>query len=79
MLLEKWLATDSKNKKEIAAMMPKRVKKRKETEGAENQDAGWEEYYDYVFPDDADNVQQSKGAKILEMAHKWKQQKAQEE
>jgi hypothetical protein len=30
MLLEKWLAIDTKNKKEITAMMPKRVKRRKE-------------------------------------------------
>jgi len=33
-------------------------------------EAGWEEYYDYVFPDD--QAEQRKGLKILEMAHKWK-------
>ena len=48
-------------------MMPKRVKRRKGED-----DEGWEEYYDYVFPDEAQESQ-SKGAKILEMAHKWKQ------
>lgn len=73
MLLEQWLQIDSKNKKEIQAMMPKRVKRRKEIvkqneAAAENQEeeaadkegavdpeeeAGWEEYYDYVFPDEA--------------------------
>ena len=67
MLLDKWLAVDSKCKKEISAMMPKRVKRRKGED-----DEGWEEYYDYVFPDEAQESQ-SKGAKILEMAHKWKQ------
>ena len=30
MLLEKWLVIDTKNKNEITAMMPKRVKRRKE-------------------------------------------------
>lgn len=30
MLLEKWLAIDQKCKKEITAMMPKKVKRRKE-------------------------------------------------
>ena len=33
---------------------------------------GWEEYYDYIFPDD--ETKQG-NLKILEMAHKWKQQK----
>ena len=36
-----------------------------------NEDAGWEEYYDYVFPDD---MEQKKNLKILEMAHKWKKE-----
>jgi hypothetical protein len=36
--------------------MPKKVKRRKqlETEGTEG-DAGWEEYYDYVFPEDSND------------------------
>lgn len=33
--------------------------------------AGWEEYYDYLFPDDEQAT--GKGLKILEMAQKWKQ------
>ena len=37
---------------------------------AANEEAGWEEYYDYVFPDDQEG--QKKSLKILEMAHKWK-------
>lgn len=56
-------------------MMPKKVKRRRQldTEGLEG-GAGWEEYYDYVFPDDTNDQQQTKGLKILEMAHKWKQE-----
>ena len=34
-----------------------------------NEDAGWEEYYDLMFPDDQE---QKKNLKILELAHKWK-------
>ena len=64
MLLEKWIAVDPKNKKEIEGLMPKKVKRRQE------QGEGWEEFYDYVFGDDA--AEQGKGSKILEMAHKWK-------
>ena len=51
-------------------MMPKRVKRRKD---GDQEEGGWEEYFDYVFPDEREESV-SKGAKILEMAHKWKQQ-----
>ncbi len=33
---------------------------------------GWEEYYDYLFPDEQDKAS---NLKILEMARKWKKQK----
>jgi len=33
---------------------------------------GWEEYYDYIFPDEE---QASANLKILEMARKWKKAK----
>ena len=42
--------------------------------------SGWEEFYDYVFPDD-ERTGKGKGAKnlkLLEMARKWKKQEAQE-
>lgn len=73
LLLEAWLRTDKRNKQEIEALMPKKVKRRKQI-GAEvaEEDAGWEEYYDYVFPEDNNDSSQAKGLKILEMAHKWK-------
>ena len=38
-------------------------------------DAGWEEYYDYIFPDDEANMP---NFKLLQMARNWKKQKAQE-
>lgn len=37
--------------------------------------AGWEEYYDYIFPDDQ---QAQSSLKILQMAHLWKKRKAAE-
>jgi crooked neck len=37
--------------------------------------AGWEEYFDYIFPDDA----KPQALKILEMAQKWKKQKVQDD
>ena len=33
---------------------------------------GWEEYYDYIFPDEKGAAQ---GLRLLEMAHKWKRKK----
>jgi len=35
---------------------------------------GWEEYYDYVFPDDekSGKGKSAKHLKLIEMAHKWK-------
>ena len=40
-------------------------------EDGDEDTSGWEEYYDYIFPDDQ---AQSKNLKILELAHKWKKQ-----
>ena len=33
-------------------MMPKKVKKRRQLQTDDGVDAGWEEYFDYIFPDD---------------------------
>jgi crooked neck len=45
----------------------------KEDADPEEEEAGWEEYYDYVFPDEQST---QKSSKILEIAHKWKQAQA---
>jgi len=60
----------------IIGKMPKRIKKRRIFKTAEGTDAGWEEYYDYVFPDDKGSMP---NLKILELAHKWKKQKLETE
>ena len=33
-------------------MMPRRVKKRRQIQTEDGVDAGWEEYFDYIFPQD---------------------------
>ena len=87
MILESWIAMEKEHGteqsyNEVKNKMPKRVKKRRkikiiyntEQEGDQNKEdeGGWEEFYDYIFPDDES---QKRNLKIIEMAHKWKQQK----
>lgn len=58
--------------------MPKKVKKRrwiKVTETNDNgeeivEEGGWEEFYDYIFPEDKNEGHSF--TKILSMASKWK-------
>lgn len=75
MLLETWLQFenvhgDEKSQAKVAGLMPRKVKKRRQMQTEEGVDAGWEEYFDYIFPDD----QASKGSfKLLEAARKWKE------
>ncbi|PVU94335.1 hypothetical protein BB561_002632 [Smittium simulii] len=49
----------------VDKLMPNKVKKRRALE-----DGSWEEYFDFIFPDDQD---QMPNIKLLEMARKWKQ------
>ena len=69
--------------KKLYMKRPEKVKKRRkvrkgyEEEGLDNNNEmandedGWEEYYDYIFPDDEDN---KKNFKILSHALKWHQE-----
>ena len=57
---------------EVQKIMPKRVKKRRKVYQDDGSDAGWEEYWDYVFPDD---VSAAPHLKLLQMARMWKQNK----
>jgi len=87
MILEAWIELEKQHGtpesyEEIKKKMPRRVKKRRkikviyndqqEEDQNKEDEGGWEEYYDYLFPDDES---QKKNLKILEMAHKWKLQK----
>eukprot|EP00741_Cyanophora_paradoxa_P007448 tig00000128_g7203.t1 len=77
LLLEKWTEFeadkgDKLSQDEVRSKLPKRIKKRREITADDGSSGGWEEYYDYVFPDEA---AARPNLKILEMAHKWKKQK----
>ena len=77
MVLEGWWEFerekgDSETLAEVQKVMPKRVKKRRKVYQEDGSEAGWEEYWDYVFPDD---VSAAPHLKLLEMARLWKQKK----
>ncbi|VDK46769.1 unnamed protein product [Anisakis simplex] len=80
MLLEAWMAFeqehgDGKSAEKVTKLMPKKVKKRRQMQTEDGVDAGWEEYYDYIFPDDQGEA--SKGSfKLLEAARRWKEKMA---
>ncbi|KAI8069529.1 hypothetical protein BC940DRAFT_297956 [Gongronella butleri] len=55
---------------------PKVVKKRRKAEDSTEDNVIWEEYFDYIFPDDQE---QSRNLKLLQMAQMWKQKAAEDE
>jgi len=63
---------DPKHVSEVEAKMPRRIKRKRMREDEYGNELGWEEYFDYQFPDDQDSA--SSNFKILEMAAKWKAQ-----
>ncbi|CAJ1077698.1 hypothetical protein INR49_018007 [Xyrichtys novacula] len=78
MLLESWrdfekeFGTDSSMER-VRKLLPEKVKKRRKLTAEDGSDAGWEEYYDYIFPEDAAN---QPNLKLLAMAKMWKRQQA---
>nr|XP_060630070.1 crooked neck-like protein 1 isoform X2 [Anolis sagrei ordinatus] len=76
MLLESWrnfeeeVGTET-SKERVDKLMPEKVKKRRKLQAEDGSDAGWEEYYDYIFPEDAAN---QPNLKLLAMAKLWKKQ-----
>ncbi|KAK9067586.1 hypothetical protein SSX86_011697 [Deinandra increscens subsp. villosa] len=72
MLLEEWLNMESSfgelgDIELVRVKLPKKLKKRRRIEI----DDGYEEYIDYLFPEEA----QASNLKILEQAYKWKKRK----
>ncbi|CAG8553836.1 6359_t:CDS:10 [Funneliformis caledonium] len=60
----------------IEAKMPKVVKKRRKLDETEGQTGvAWEEYFDYIFPDDQT---QQPNYKLLATAHAWQQKQQQQ-
>merc|ERR1712198_53971 len=77
MLLEAWRDFeredgDEKSQAEVQQLLPRRVKKRRKVQGEDGSDQGWEEYFDYIFPEDE---AAKPNLKLLAMAKMWKKNK----
>lgn len=77
MLLEAWKDFeredgDEKSQAQVGELMPRRVKKRRKIETEDGSDQGWEEYFDYIFPEDE---AAKPNLKLLAMAKMWKKKK----
>ncbi|NWS85099.1 CRNL1 protein, partial [Toxostoma redivivum] len=81
MLLEAWRSFEEEfgtqaTKDRIDKLMPEKIKKRRKLQAEDGSDAGWEEYYDYIFPEDTAN---QPNLKLLAMAKLWKKQQQESE
>merc|ERR1712130_1068447 len=63
---------DEKSQAQVGDLMPRRVKKRRKIETDDGSDQGWEEYFDYIFPEDE---AAKPNLKLLAMAKMWKKNK----
>jgi crooked neck len=75
LLLEAWHEFeeefgDDHSRQKVKGMMPKKVKKRRKRQTDDGSDAGWEEYYDYIFPSEGPAMP---NLRFLEKAKAWKQ------
>lgn len=76
MLIESWKEFEEKigNEKfieEVKKKMPKKVIKKRPIKTENGIEAGWEEYFDYIFPGE----EATSTLKLLEKAKQWKKQK----
>jgi hypothetical protein len=78
LLLEAWLEMEQTHGSEadieaVKAKMPRKVKRqrriRQADEEGESTEGGWEEYLDYQFPDEGDQL---KNSKLRQFAEAWK-------
>jgi crooked neck len=75
LLLDAWRVLeqekgDAESVAKVEKKLPRRIKRKRMRKDDNGNDLGWEEYFDYQFPDDDD--QGAANLKILEMAAKWK-------
>uniref|UniRef100_A0A1X7VPF0 Uncharacterized protein n=1 Tax=Amphimedon queenslandica TaxID=400682 RepID=A0A1X7VPF0_AMPQE len=61
---------DEESLEKVKQKLPKKVKKRRKVYRDDGSEGGWEEYWDYVFPDDSSA---SSNLRLLQMARLWKQ------
>ena len=57
---------------QVQQLLPRRVKKRRKVQTEDGTDQGWEEYFDYIFPEDE---AAKPNLKLLAMAKMWKKNK----
>lgn len=57
---------------QVHQLLPRRVKKRRKVQGEDGSDQGWEEYFDYIFPEDE---AAKPNLKLLAMTKMWKKNK----
>jgi crooked neck len=74
MLLEAWRDFelqygDDSSRHAVNNLLPKRVKKRRRIQTQDGSDAGWEEFFDYIFPEDEASKH---NLKLVAMAKAWK-------
>ena len=79
LLLDAWRALeqdkgDAESVEKVEKMLPRRIKRKRMRKDADDNELGWEEYFDYQFPDEDQSG--SSNLKILEMAAKWKKSMA---
>nr|CAD1834475.1 unnamed protein product [Ananas comosus var. bracteatus] len=77
MLLEEWLNMESSFGSlgcvnTVQKKLPRKIKRKRAITTEDDTPIGFEEYYDYIFPDE---VAMISNLKILEAAYKWKRQK----
>jgi crooked neck len=79
LLLDSWRVLektqgDAQSVSNVEAKMPRRIKRKRMREDDNGNELGWEEYFDYQFPDDEVTGTAGSSFKILEMAAKWKEE-----
>ncbi|KAG5892095.1 hypothetical protein JTB14_011995 [Gonioctena quinquepunctata] len=80
LLLEYWRGFekthgDESNQEKVNGKMPRRIKKRQKVIDEDGIEQGWEEVFDYIFPEDEAN---KPNLKLLAAAKNWKKQAVQE-
>lgn len=79
LLLDAWRVLEKSNGTpasvaKVEERLPRRIKRKRMRRDDQDNEVGWEEYFDYQFPDDvdADAATATAQAKLLEMAAQWK-------
>jgi crooked neck len=77
LLLDAWRALEQEkgnatSVSDVESKLPRRIKRKRMRKDDDGNDLGWEEYFDYQFPDEQGAA--SSNLKILEMAAKWKKE-----